>query len=531
MHRLAYLLSLALVLAVGCAKEPPAAPPEAEPAPPAAEPASESAPARASEPPAPEPAPEPEPEAEPVATDDAALEKALTRIDALSAAAAFNDAYVTAREARATFRSHPRAAELTALVARLKEAKREAAPLPFALKKLASPDPSVVEVARRELKAAGDVGAAVLRQAVREADAAVAVEAARTLATMDDPRAPAAFHARLQADPPEALRTVLVRGLRDQIADLPAEALHHLHAAVKADADHARRDLADLLMAALHERAGGDAAAYDELLGEGGAYDVLKGYVRTATESENPDVVAWGAARSAAFGLVVAYADMVLWLQAGGGAETDTQGRLQRWRDQSKAGNHATQETADARPTVVEDGGRAAVRFDGADDWLALPEGLETFSQGVSFSAWGKPTKKGNWQRFIDLGNGPEQDNIVLARNSGSDSISFYCYAGSSRADIPISPPVLKLGVWQHLVGTLDAEGRVVIYYNGKPVLESKTSVPRDVLRKSNLIAKSNWGTTGDALYEGLMDDLRIYRRALTPEEVARLYQTGKRTP
>ncbi len=516
---------LALLVLVGCGES---SPPVPEP-PPTPAPPPEPAP-----PPVPEPAPEPEaePEREPAPAPedaDAAIDAARARVQALADAAEFTDAYNAAREARSEFRIHPRRRELDALVARLKEARQGAVGLPFAVQKLRSPDPGVVKIARKELRAAGDVGAAYLRKAVREAEPPVAAEAARTLLDMADPKAPAAFGERLPGTEPGPLREVLVEAVRKTIPDVPPETLRALYARVQADDAFARLDAAGLLLAALDRRAGRDREAFGALLGDPDAFAALKTYAQGAATSENPEAAAWAARHASVFGLVVAQADLVLWLRADTGVETKGEAVV-RWKDLSPAGVDATQDDPKKRPTLVETETGPAVRFDGVDDALRLPEGFKSFPEGVTVSVWARLEKPGNWARFVDFGNGAGEDNIVLARESSSDDLTFYVYAEDERTGgINTAPDTLKTETWQHLAGTADAEGNVAMYVGGKKLGGGKTSIPRDVVRTSNLIGESNWETTNDAHYDGMMDDLRVYRRALTPEEMARLYRSSPR--
>ncbi|MER3407150.1 MAG: hypothetical protein C4278_01870, partial [Patescibacteria group bacterium] len=56
-----------------------------------------------------------------------------------------------------------------------------------------------------------------------------------------------------------------------------------------------------------------------------------------------------------------------------------------------------------------------ALAFDGVNDYVALPSGFANFSSGFSVAVWGYPTANGWWERFIDLGNGACNNNILFA--------------------------------------------------------------------------------------------------------------------
>lgn len=92
------------------------------------------------------------------------------------------------------------------------------------------------------------------------------------------------------------------------------------------------------------------------------------------------------------------------------------------WYDQSGNGNHATQTTATYQPKIVSDGalvtenGKAAIEFDGTDDYLrnaalSIVQPIWTFSV-VSFA-------NTNLQRVYDTDNVAERSNLNLDSTNG----------------------------------------------------------------------------------------------------------------
>ena len=79
-------------------------------------------------------------------------------------------------------------------------------------------------------------------------------------------------------------------------------------------------------------------------------------------------------------------------------------------------------------------------------------------------------------------------------------------------------------GDWQHIVGVRDAVGNLYIYVDG--VLQTDTGL------KSGAIDSSGKLYLGCDLgqnykFDGIIDDVRIYNRALLETEVEQLYQEG----
>lgn len=186
-------------------------------------------------------------------------------------------------------------------------------------------------------------------------------------------------------------------------------------------------------------------------------------------------------------------------------------------------------------PNFVDDAifGKA-LWFDGTSNYVRCPNDLDLsipafddFTPGMTVSVWAKPYAVTAWARFIDIGN-------TIEGVEGVDDIFFGRYGSSTTLRFDFAPwpgPVdatnaLALNAWQMFVVTMDAEGNVILYKNGLPVLTATvSSLPPIALRNNNLIGDSNW--SGDALYNGLMDDLQVYNYALTEDNIADMYAAG----
>jgi len=209
------------------------------------------------------------------------------------------------REAQRRFRSHPKAARLLEIAARLRDEKKAAAQLGFAIARLASKDPQEAEVARRQLLDAGQAALVILRKTVRDDSGEPAVQAARLLVQANDKLAPRVFAARLLADPPARLRNALCDGLKALAAVAEPEPLRALHAALKDDGAGERWEVADVLCSVLHKRCRGRSAAFNELLGDPAAATVLRTYVLKALVSDDEAAADWARSVAPAVGVLV----------------------------------------------------------------------------------------------------------------------------------------------------------------------------------------------------------------------------------
>lgn len=164
-----------------------------------------------------------------------------------------------------------------------------------------------------------------------------------------------------------------------------------------------------------------------------------------------------------------------------------------------------------------------AIVLDGTEDYITLPAGFDDFSAGMTISVWAYPTSVTSWGRFLDLGNtDPAEgtDDILFARNGTTNTLRFDFAPWPGAVD---ATDALALNEWQMFVVTMDEAGNVVIYKDGFPAATGTVaSLPTIVTRTSNFIGKSNWAA--DALYAGMIDDMRIYNYGLTADDVADLY-------
>ncbi len=165
-----------------------------------------------------------------------------------------------------------------------------------------------------------------------------------------------------------------------------------------------------------------------------------------------------------------------------------------------------------------------AFRFDGANDYIDLADGLADFSGGMTVSLWAKPEGTPNWARFLDMGNGAANNNILFARNGTSTNLSFSIYDGSSNGTVTANGAIVA-NQWQMFTATVTPSGYVRLYKNGGLVARGFTKKPPVISRAKNYIGKSNWS---DAYYKGLMDDYGIWNRMLSADEVRNLYNRGQ---
>lgn len=140
----------------------------------------------------------------------------------------------------------------------------------------------------------------------------------------------------------------------------------------------------------------------------------------------------------------------------------------------------------------------------------------------LAFSAWVRPTDLSGY-REIYRQECPER--LLFSFQEDGRILSLGLNIGAYvECDAPIDPAQVADGAWHHAAATFD--GQVMrVFLDGVQIAE----LPRAGEITANLAVPGYIGSssgTGE-YFQGALDDLRIYTRALTPSEVAALYRAG----
>lgn len=175
-------------------------------------------------------------------------------------------------------------------------------------------------------------------------------------------------------------------------------------------------------------------------------------------------------------------------------------------------------------PTYVAGKSGQAIDLDGTDDFVTAPANVGN-STDITVAAWVNWDGGDNWQRIFDFGNSTAQ-NFMITPKSSANTLRFVIVNGG--AEQQLNTTVLPTGQWVHVAVTLSGNtGR--LYVNGVQQATSNTITinPSDFMPTKNYIGKSNWP---DPLFNGRIEDFRVYSRALTGAEITTL-QTVNQPP
>ena len=191
--------------------------------------------------------------------------------------------------------------------------------------------------------------------------------------------------------------------------------------------------------------------------------------------------------------------------------------------DRSGQGNNGTLTSGPTRAIGKIGQG---LSFDGVDDYVDAGDTASlSISGAITISAW------------IKL-NGAVQSNRIASKSGGvadrgyeltiEADYTFHLYLGgvSPAGDFNTTgTTVLSANRWYHVVGVYNPSVEGKVYLDGIVEATNTTSVPSSQLTPA---VNFNIGrrTTG-SYFPGLIDDVRIYNRALSADEIKRLYRIG----
>jgi hypothetical protein len=178
--------------------------------------------------------------------------------------------------------------------------------------------------------------------------------------------------------------------------------------------------------------------------------------------------------------------------------------------------------------------GEHAVSFDGVDDFISVPDGDMSLNppNAITAEAWIRITANGLYPSVISKGNvGNYAESYALFVDpSGVLGFLVNTAGNSGGRGIVITGPAIPLNTWVHVAGTYDGVN-VKTYLNGVQVgIVAHTGLIYQLLNDV-LIGKSDRTPSSDpdSFFNGKIDEVRIWNRALGANEVLASAQAGLR--
>jgi hypothetical protein len=155
-----------------------------------------------------------------------------------------------------------------------------------------------------------------------------------------------------------------------------------------------------------------------------------------------------------------------------------------------------------------------AILFDGVNDKVTLPSTLDVASLPFTLEAWIRPTSRADWRAIFSKRSaysGTEMRfDVGLVNSSGR----VYVTTQRTMLYFAYAPP---LNTWTHVAVVAESTG-TKLYING-----SLNQTLGAILLGTKSTAPVTIGNTGDNddPFAGTIDDLRLYKRALSASEIS----------
>jgi GH43 family beta-xylosidase len=179
--------------------------------------------------------------------------------------------------------------------------------------------------------------------------------------------------------------------------------------------------------------------------------------------------------------------------------------------------------TLNNSPTFVSGKKAQAVSLNGLNQSISLPAGLLSTLNDFTIAAWVNPSSISAWSRIFDFGSSSSV-NMFLTPSTGS-TLRFAITTGGSGGEQRINGSAPLTTGWHHLAVTLSGN-LGTLYLDGIQVGQNTAMTLRPSSlgnTANNWIGRSQYST--DPYFNGLVDEFRIYARALSASEILALFQ------
>src|SRR3989338_9733136 len=194
----------------------------------------------------------------------------------------------------------------------------------------------------------------------------------------------------------------------------------------------------------------------------------------------------------------------------------DTPGRANDISGQGNHGNLVAMSTSTSRvPGKIGQG----LKFDGVNDYVKISSDI-IGTTALTITAWIKPTAS-----TLSVGTGRivTNGNVTIFKLASSNRLSFT----SNSSNVAVSATNALSGTantWQFISVTRNESGTANIYLNGTLTGTANQNSGSPIVGTDFEIGAQ----LAASFFDGSIDDVRVYNRALSPTEVQRLYQLGR---
>ncbi|USN98642.1 MAG: alginate lyase family protein [Phycisphaeraceae bacterium] len=160
-----------------------------------------------------------------------------------------------------------------------------------------------------------------------------------------------------------------------------------------------------------------------------------------------------------------------------------------------------------------------AISLDGIDDYVQLPKNIAQ-QRDLTIAAWVNWHGGSVWQRIFDFGTEIEK-YMYLTPSEGSSMRFQMTTSRNTDGSGTVNAPKLATDEWTHIAITIGGD-TVTIYQNGAAVASNTIDGVEPLFGQPFCyIGRSMWNN--DPLFNGVIDDFRIYNYALAPAAIGQI--------
>ena len=169
--------------------------------------------------------------------------------------------------------------------------------------------------------------------------------------------------------------------------------------------------------------------------------------------------------------------------------------------------------TDDPAPITTGDN-PGALSVDGSTGTVTIPNcAVNQLTSNFTLMGWIKTDTASGYQFLIST----DRTNSANGWSFGLYYKRFLIYAHGT-GYYYLAKDVISAGQWSHIAAVMDEENNVSFYLNGVLVGEVAGSGALTADTDDNLLIGSD---TGDRFFDGMIDDVRVYNRALSASEIS----------
>jgi|GEM_PF-335428 len=198
--------------------------------------------------------------------------------------------------------------------------------------------------------------------------------------------------------------------------------------------------------------------------------------------------------------------------------------------DAKDGSGHGYNGTAMGNQTYADDSGYGkAIQLNGTDDYVDLPIGplLSTLADATFTTRVNVSNASGGWQRIFDFGMDTNVYMFLTPTAGSSGAVRFAITTTGGGGESVLNASASLTG-WHHVAVAFEGASKTMrLYVDGDAVASGSTgTLPKDLGKTTqNWLGRSQYSS--DAYFTGLLDEFRIYNRALSAGEIR--YLAGDR--